>query len=209
MNEIKRKILEISRDLFIEQGYKQTTTRQIIQKADILNGSLYHFFENKEDIFKHIIVDVNEEVIELSKSFAEQYSDSVLILAFPMALQLYVVERHSKLAEIFHEAYSAWPILELFTKNCAERLRELYQDYNPDLTERDYYLRALSIVGCVRNFIAESLFMGNIGYQEKLNVVLRMFQLFLNIPAFDARETVAKIEQIINTEEIVIYGVRI
>lgn len=209
MNEIKSKILEISRDLFIEQGYKQTTTRQIIQKADVLNGSLYHFFENKEDIFKHIIVDVNEEVVELSKKFAAQYSDSLLLLAFPMALQLYVVERHPKLAEIFHEAYSAWPIMELFTNNCAEQLRKLSQDHNPDLTEQDYYLRALSLVGCVRNFIAESLFMGNIGYQEKLKVVLRMFQLFLNIPAFDARETVAKIERIINTESIVIYGVKI
>ncbi len=209
MNEIKRKILDVSRDLFIEQGYKQTTTRQIIQKADILNGSLYHFFENKEDIFKDIIMDVDQEVIELAKSFAGQYSDSILILAFPMALHLYVVERHPKFAELFHEAYSSWPILELFTKNCANLWRELYQDYNPGLTEQDYYLRALSISGCIRSFIAESLFMGNIGYQEKLNVVLRMFQLFLNIPAFDVGETVAKIEKIINAEEIVIYGVRI
>jgi len=209
MNEIKNKILEVSRDLFIEQGYKQTTTRQIIQKADILNGSLYHFFENKEDIFKYIMVEVYDEVQKLSKNFATKYSDSILVFSFPPALLLYVIERHAKLAELFHEAYSAWPILELFTKNCSDGLKELYQDDNPELTERDYYLRALAIVGCIRSFIAESISTGNISYQEKTIIVLRMFQLLLNIPAFDTKKTIDEIEHIFNTEEIVIYGVRI
>lgn len=35
-------------ELFYVQGYDKTTTRQIIQKAGILNGSLYHSFTNKE-----------------------------------------------------------------------------------------------------------------------------------------------------------------
>jgi AcrR family transcriptional regulator len=209
MNEIKQKILNISRDLFIEQGYKKTTTRQIIQKAAILNGSLYHFFENKEDIFKQIIVTVADEAIKLAKDLAHKYSDTRLIDTLPDALQLYAIEKHAKLAELFFEAYSAWPILITFTKITAVEMRETYQEYNPDFTEEDYYLRALAIVGCVRNFIAESFFEGNSGYQDKLAVILKMYQMLFNIPAFDIQDIIAKIEKIINTEEIVIYGVKI
>lgn len=209
MTEIKQKILNISRDLFIEQGYKKTTIRQIIQKAAIFNGSLYHFFKNKEDIFKQIIVTVCDELIELSKGLALKYSDARLVLTFPEAMQLYAIEKHPELAELFFEAYSAWPILNTFTKIIAVKMREAYQEYNPDFSEQDYYLRALSIVGCVRNFIAESFFEGKIGYQDKLAVILKLYQPLFNIPDFDIQDVIAKIEKIINTEEIIIYGVRI
>jgi AcrR family transcriptional regulator len=209
MNEIKQKILSVSRDLFIEQGYKKTTIRQIIQKADILNGSLYHFYQNKEDIFKQIIVTVADEALQLAKDLAHKYSDTRLIDTLPDALQLYATQKHDKLAELFFEAYSAWPILNTFTKLIAVEMREAYQEYNPDFSEQDYYLRALSIVGCVRNFIAESFVEGKSGYQDKLAVILKMYQMLFNIPTFDIKDVIAKIENIITTEEIVIYGVKI
>jgi AcrR family transcriptional regulator len=209
MNDVRKKILDVSRDLFINQGYKKTTMRQILQEAGILTGSLYHFFENKEDIFKHIIIEVNNEAIELSKSLAEKYSDPILLFAFPDALQLYAVEKHERLAEIFFEAYSAWPILDIFTKLDADLRRELYYDYNPGFSEQDYYMRSLSLMGCVRNLIAESLFEGKVGYKDKLTIVAEMARQLFNIPEFDIKETVNKIETIISTEDIVIYGISI
>lgn len=209
MHEIKQKILDVSRDLFIDQGYKKTTIRQIIQKADILNGSLYHFFENKEDIFKQIIITVADEAIGLAKNLAQKYSDIRLVNTLPDALQIYSIDKHAKLAELFFEAYSAWPIFNLFTKKLAEEMRKSYQDYNPDFSEQDYYLRALTIEGCVRNFIADSIFEGKIGYRDKLAVILKVYQMLFNIPAFDIQDIIAKIDTIIRTEEIVIYGIKI
>jgi hypothetical protein len=84
-----------------------------------------------------------------------------------------------------------------------------YQDYNPDFSEQDYYLRALTIEGCVRNFIADSIFEGKIGYRDKLAVILKVYQMLFNIPAFDIQDIIAKIDTIIRTEEIVIYGIKI
>ena len=50
-NNIKNKIIEVSRRLFVNQGYQKTTIRQIIEEAGINTGTLYHFFRDKEDIF--------------------------------------------------------------------------------------------------------------------------------------------------------------
>lgn len=209
MNEIKQKILDVSRDLFLEQGYKKTTIRQIIHQAEILNGSLYHFFENKEDIFKQIILVVNDELMEMARSFAQQYSDPWLVLVFPEALQFYAIEKHAKLAELFYEAYSSWPVLDTFAKIIAGEMQERYQEYNPGLVEQDYYLGALAIVGCVRNFIAESYFEGKIHYQEKLAVSMKLYQTIFNIPQFTLSDMIDKFEAFINRNEIVIYGVKI
>lgn len=209
MNDVKKKILNISRDLFINQGYKKTTIRQITQEAGILIGSLYYFFEDKEDIFKHIIVDVNNEAIELSKGLAEKYRDPMLSIAFPDALQFYAFGKHARLAELFLEAYSAWPILDIFAKIESHFMQELCYHSNPEFSEQDYYLRSLSLMGSRRNLIAESLFEGNIRYGDKLVIVLEMTKLLYNIPEFDIQATINKTESILNTEKMMIYGVSI
>ena len=54
--EIARKhIMDASIELFYEKGYAQTTTRDIIAKAGILNGSLYNRFKNKDEILTSLV----------------------------------------------------------------------------------------------------------------------------------------------------------
>lgn len=45
-------ILDVAEQLFIEQGYEQTTTRAIAKEAAIAIGSLYQFFPDKEAIVR-------------------------------------------------------------------------------------------------------------------------------------------------------------
>lgn len=48
--EKREKIMEAAKALILYYGYKKTTMLDIADKADISVGSLYNFFENKEDI---------------------------------------------------------------------------------------------------------------------------------------------------------------
>lgn len=49
-NETKEKILFAAMELFVLQGYERTGLSQIAKKAEVLPGSLYHFFPSKEDL---------------------------------------------------------------------------------------------------------------------------------------------------------------
>ena len=42
--------MEAAKALILHYGYKKTTMQDIAEKADISVGSIYNFFENKEDI---------------------------------------------------------------------------------------------------------------------------------------------------------------
>jgi len=46
----KKLILKVATEVFAERGFKETTISQIAQKAKIAEGSIYHYFENKEDL---------------------------------------------------------------------------------------------------------------------------------------------------------------
>ena len=46
----KRLILKVATEVFAERGFAETTIAQISHKAKIAEGSIYHYFKNKEDL---------------------------------------------------------------------------------------------------------------------------------------------------------------
>ena len=48
---IRENIINISKLLFKEQGYRNTTIDQIVDKALISKATFYQYFENKEKLF--------------------------------------------------------------------------------------------------------------------------------------------------------------
>ena len=48
---LKARILDVSKQEFATHGYEGASYNQIIQKIGISKGSMYYYFENKEDLF--------------------------------------------------------------------------------------------------------------------------------------------------------------
>jgi AcrR family transcriptional regulator len=49
--ELKAKILQIARELFIEKGYESTSIRNIAEKIEYSPTTIYLYFKDKDDIF--------------------------------------------------------------------------------------------------------------------------------------------------------------
>ena len=52
---VKESIVEASRSIFARFGYKKTTVDEIAQASNKAKSSVYHYFKNKEDIFRSIV----------------------------------------------------------------------------------------------------------------------------------------------------------
>jgi len=46
----KKRILKVATEVFAEKGFNEATISQIAQKAKVAEGSIYDYFENKEDL---------------------------------------------------------------------------------------------------------------------------------------------------------------
>ena len=53
--ETRERIIACARELFIERGVLQTTTRDIAAKAGIASGTLFNYFPSKEDLALSLI----------------------------------------------------------------------------------------------------------------------------------------------------------
>lgn len=54
--ETKSRIIDSAYELFLEHGFNATGVREISQKAGVTVGAIYNHFENKEQIWKEIIL---------------------------------------------------------------------------------------------------------------------------------------------------------
>ena len=63
-HETRKKILEVSKDLFLEKGFDNTSIQDIIDGLDgLTKGVIYHHFESKDEILQSIIRENNQEIL--------------------------------------------------------------------------------------------------------------------------------------------------
>src|SRR5579883_1054633 len=59
----KERILQVALDLFQEKGVEGTTTKEISKKAGIAEGTLFNYFETKEDLALYFFQKETENLI--------------------------------------------------------------------------------------------------------------------------------------------------
>lgn len=57
----QERVLEAALDEFSQKDFESASINKIIQKAGISKGSMYHYFQNKEDLYMHILDNIMEE----------------------------------------------------------------------------------------------------------------------------------------------------
>jgi AcrR family transcriptional regulator len=60
----RRALLDAARSLFAEKGYHGTAAEEIVQRAGLTRGALYHHFEGKKDLFRAVVDEMESEIDE-------------------------------------------------------------------------------------------------------------------------------------------------
>lgn len=120
---IRKTILEVTREEFIKNGFKNTSMRTIAQKADVSLSNIYNYFKNKDEIFKEVLSPVisalenltnshnNEESLNIDVFTSQDYLRNrtilfvELILKYRDELRVLFFKSHGSELEKFKEYY--------------------------------------------------------------------------------------------------------
>ena len=68
-------LLKIARRFFAERGYADTATEEIVRRARVTRGALYHHFKDKQDLFKAVLHEEQLKVAAICTEAAAKESD--------------------------------------------------------------------------------------------------------------------------------------
>lgn len=60
----RRALLDAGRELFAERGYATTSTEEIVRRARVTRGALYHHFSGKVDLFRSVVEELEETLAQ-------------------------------------------------------------------------------------------------------------------------------------------------
>ena len=151
-DEARNIIMQASWELFLEKGYTETTTRDIVRKTGILNGSLYNRFKSKEDILISIIRTAIEDCLEESEKHIDENDGPILTLCLPFAIEVYIASKSERVADLLYNAHQSWKATESYCEiyeNWATKLVD--SNYDIRLEDEEMRMRIVSIIGSIGN----------------------------------------------------------
>jgi AcrR family transcriptional regulator len=73
-------LIAAARELFTERGYAAVGTEEIVRRAQVTRGALYHHFTDKRDLFRAVHESVEEEMVAAIAAAMEGVEDPIELL---------------------------------------------------------------------------------------------------------------------------------
>ena len=86
----KAALIAAARALFVEKGYAETSTPEIVTAAGITRGALYHHFEDKRALFRAV---VREEALAVTRDIERATPERLAPLDALIAANAEIVAR--------------------------------------------------------------------------------------------------------------------
>lgn len=173
MDGVRKRILAASKELFVQQGYRKTTIRQIVEKSGVLTGSIYYFFRNKEDIFQALILSLMKQCIFLiNKNFKDE--QPLFKYAAMCMVEFKAVEINELARESYYEGYTSKVIFEKMVEHATDLSIRLFKDSGMPFDRTDYYMRNIFIKGSMRSYIAQFYFTSHSEPEKYIPLFLTM-----------------------------------
>ena len=105
LKEARSKILEAALDEFSEKGYHASTIDSIAERAGIAKGTVYRYFNTKEQLFNALKDDTISEFVELARKDLSREEDVVKIIESIIKMYLSFFEKNSAFFKVITQEY--------------------------------------------------------------------------------------------------------
>lgn len=132
--EKKTKIFEAALEEFASHGYEKSSTNQIVKECGISKGSLFKYFENKDDLYFYLIETVALEITAYIKARTKfegkDFKES--IIEYSKAEISYYIENPLKGRFMIRLAYDRGEVEEKVHKRFGNFSNNVYTDFMKD-----------------------------------------------------------------------------
>ena len=188
--EKRQRILKVARSEFAKNGFENTSIQQIARKSDISVGSVYKYFDNKEQMFTYIAQEGLSELEDLLMKLAPSKEDILIKAEKIIRTLLKFSKEHPELVQLY---------CSLTTGDNSEFLNELSQRI--EAVTASIYTQTISMAqetGEVRKDINPAMF------AFLLDNVFMMLQFSAACPYYKERFFIYTGRQVEDSDELIV-----
>lgn len=191
--EVRQRILEAAKALFVRQGYKKTTIRQIVQKSGVLTGSIYYFFKNKEDIFQSLVMELFRQCTALIEGHFQQETSAFRYAALCL-VEFEAVAMNPLVRETYYEGYTTPLTFEKITDHLTDMTVRIFGS-RLGLSRDEIFLRSLLIKGAMRSYIVQFEFKQSLDRRAYVTLVLDTALQLLGVTEKERHDALHQLQQ--------------
>lgn len=197
----RKQITDVSLELFLTNGYEKTTTRDIIAKAGILNGSLYNRFKSKDEILINIVKEATEEILRSTSELLKKEKDVLVAASFPCALELYMAHGSRNVADLIYEVHRRWEAVQMYDDIFQKWFREITADYGYKAPAPEY-LRMLfaSLIGSTGDMVGCYAHGDHFPLRDAVKHSVVLISATLHIPVMNIDAIVDRLMEILDSD---------
>lgn len=171
------RILAAAQEVFAEQGFDAARMEEVARRARVGKGTLYNYYESKEDLLIHAVVASMEEVRERIATAVDPSPDQPT-RSVEEVLRMLIVDSLPELTRRFHSLYNqVWGV----TARNPEARRRLFAANQAFYRERERDLGSLIQAGA-----RAGEFRADLDPAEVSLLLLALFDGLLRRASFDA-----------------------
>ena len=204
--EISRKtIMEASAELFYEKGYQNTTTRDIVKKTGILNGSLYNRFKSKEEILLNIITDALQDTLDKCEKLLEEEKNPLIAAVIPSALEISLSSRDIKSASLIYEVHKIWAAVDKYVQMNIEWYSNYLRKFGIEFSNiEDAEMKMITFLGAIGNICGHYANGGTYDCDKMLHYLVAYMGALMGVAVDDVDGTVRRLTDIISNYTMVL-----
>lgn len=154
------KIIKVATKLFINNGYENTSVRQILNETGIGQGSLYNFFNDKEEILLCVFKNIHEELMALTQKIANDFEEPILGIFTSAATEKMAMFESNRVKNIYRFMWSVKPVKDYILPHRVANTKKILKSFRLKFTEEEIYARILASMG-VEKALGEAIIDGS------------------------------------------------
>jgi len=99
MEAKNKQIIDVAIDMFSRKGFQQTTVQEIAEAAGVGKGTIYRFFESKEDLVSSLVEFAIDDVARAIREAIRDLTDPVEKLRTIITTEVDYYDQHRNLAK--------------------------------------------------------------------------------------------------------------
>ncbi len=176
----KEKIIRVSTNMFLENGYSSTTVKMVCDELKISKGNFTFYFPSKEDVLAVLTDWLCKFQWKMIKEEADDGISSLLAVCFELMTMAAACEENEVAKDFFISTYQSPKCLEIIHNNDTARAKEVFAEYCPDWADEQFREAEILVAGiehATLNAIDKS-----VSLETRISGALNTIMTIYNVP---------------------------